>query len=755
MKSISEMIHELTTLYHYSIESLGSELGVSTSAINRWKNKKSKPRPLIEGELRKIYKRSTSSALLAREPDIQWPLFRQEIDIRKAMDATLRELREILHRRGRMSSRNEAVEELSKLLFVHVMAIGKGSVGISRKSIRENFPGMSIAKALKTFVKESYEAYLPLSIGHELQETDYELKIKESEEDLILEIIQCFETLASESESFDISGIKGVDFLNDVFGRFLSDSFVDEKQLGQYLTPTEVVSFMVKLAIQEMSENELRILTHPEQCREFGFILDPSCGVGSFLTEILRFLHHEVISKNDERMARQWLSNMVHDVLVGIDKSERMIKLALTNMAMFTLPATRLFLANALVRFGDDAKKLAFLEGQTGLILTNPPFGAEFKGDDLGGFKIANKWSNHIPHKLDSELLFVERYLDWLIPGGQLLAIVPDSILTNKGLYETLRKNIADQVEIKSVISLPNVTFGAAGTNTKTSILHFRKRSKRSKKKSITTPTFFAICKNIGYSVSTRESQRKKVFSGEGDLPRILEERTKQTQKNGYGRFVKVVEKKERWDANYHATLPPEIEEIIVNRSNSHVFLSDVSELSAERSDPRRWGDGTFLYIEISDVNTETCKATGKRLKCSEAPSRARKIVRTGDILFSTVRPERRTVARVTEEQEGAICTTGFAVLRPKDIDSLVLAQILRTDFVCQQVLRNNIGIAYPAIDESCLLDLLLPITKKDLKNLATQAQIIIQAESELEALRTEFQDKIQRRIAMWKEKIA
>ena len=648
MKSISEMIHELTTLYHYSIESLGRELGVSISAINRWKNKKSKPRPLIEGELRKIYKRSTSSAMLAREPDVQWPLFRQEIDIRKAMDTTLRELREILHRRGRMSSRNEAVEELSKLLFVHVMAIGKGSEGISRKSIRESFPRMSIAKALKIFVKETYETYLPLSIGYELQETDYELKIKDNEEDLILEIIQCFETLASESESFDISGIKGVDFLNDVFGRFLSDSFVDEKQLGQYLTPTEVVSFMVKLAIQEMSENELRILTHPEQCREFGFILDPSCGVGSFLTEILRFLHYEVASKNDEWTTRQWLSNMVHDVLVGIDKSERMIKLALTNMAMFTLPATRLFLANALVRVGDDAKKLAFLEGQVGLILTNPPFGAEFKGDDLGGFKIANKWSNHIPHKLDSELLFVERYLDWLIPGGQLLAIVPDSILTNKGLYETLRKNIADQAEIKSVISLPDVTFGAAGTNTKTSILHLRKRRIE---KSVTTPTFFAICKNIGYSVSTRESQRKKVFSGEGDLPRILEERTKQTQKNGYGRFVKAVEKKERWDANYHATLPPEIEAILVNRSNSHVFLSDVSELSTERSDPRRWGNSTFLYIEISDVNAETCKATGKQLKCSEAPSRARKVVHAGDILFSTVRPERRTVARVTEEQ--------------------------------------------------------------------------------------------------------
>ena len=752
MKSIQEMISELTTLYHYSIESLGSEMGVSTSTINRWINKKSKPRPTIECELRGIYKRSTSSAVLAREPAIQWPLFRQEVDIREAMDATLRELREILHRRGRMSSRNEAIEELSKLLFAHVMAIGKGNGGISQKSIREKFPRISITQALRSFVKEIYEEYLPLSLAHELPQSDHELSIKDSEKDLALEIIQCFENLASEYESFNISGIKGVDFLNDVFGKFLADSFVDEKQLGQYLTPTEVVNFMVKLAIQEMSQNELSILTHPERCKEFGFILDPSCGVASFLTEILRFLHHKVALQNDEQTTKEWLLNMVHDVLVGIDKSERMIKLALTNMAMFTLPATRLFLTNALIRFGEDAEELAFLEGQVGLILTNPPFGAEFKGNDLAGFKIANKWSNHIPSKIDSELLFVERYLDWLMPGGQLLAIVPDSILTNKGLYEVLRKGIAEQVEIKSVISLPSVTFGSAGTNTKTSILQLRKRAK---KKAKTASTFFAICNNIGYSISTRESHRKKVFSGEGDLPRILEERANTDGTNVYSRFVKEVEEKERWDANYHATLPLQMESILINPSDDHVFLSDVAELSSERSDPRRWGKDTFLYIEISDVNAEICKATAKQLKCSEAPSRARKVVHAGDILFSTVRPERRTVARVTKEQEGAICTTGFAVLRPKCIDSLVLAQLLRTDFVCMQVLKNNIGIAYPAIDESCLPSILLPVTYKDLNKFEAQAEAIAQAESKLDALRSEFQEDIQTLIAKWEQEIS
>ena len=212
----------------------------------------------------------------------------------------------------------------------------------------------------------------------------------------------------------------------------------------------------------------------------------------------------------------------------------------------------------------------------------------------------------------------------------------------------------------------------------------------------------------------------------------------------------KTLRKKERWDANYHASLPLNIAEILANPSADHVFLSDVAELSSERSDPRRWGRNTFSYIEISDVNAETCMVTAKKIKCSEAPTRARRVVHTGDILFSTVRPERRTVARVTKKQDGAICTTGFAVLRPICIDSLVLAHLLRTDFVCMQVMRNNIGIAYPAIDESCLPSILLPVTLKDVNTFQDQAEAVALAESRLDTLRSRFREDILSQIAKW-----
>lgn len=199
------------------------------------------------------------------------------------------------------------------------------------------------------------------------------------------------------------------------------------------------------------------------------------------------------------------------------------------------------------------------------------------------------------------------------------------------------------------------------------------------------------------------------------------------------------VEESGRWDANYHASLSAEIEQRINHPSASDIFVSDVAELSAERTDPRRWGTGTFEYIEISDVDAQTCMVHPKSVPCSEAPSRARKLVHAGDVLFSTVRPERRTVGVVREDQDGAVCTTGFAVLRPQKIDPMTLAYLLKSDFVIAQVLRCNIGIAYPAIDESCLLDVLIPVRQEDLALLNTHAEAILSLEKQIHSMREDF----------------
>lgn len=667
----------------------------------------------------------------------QLPLIEENQVLQKSLDATLREIREILHRRGRLSSRNEALDEICKFLFAHVMSISHDGLGISKEGIFQQSEGRTDSSTqLKSFVKEAFEKYLPSSLAHEISHSDFELKLKPQENPLADEIITCFENLAPKAIFDSFKRGKGVDLLNDVFGTFLVDSFVDEKQLGQYLTPTEVVKFMVEIALKDMPENDLAYLCDPKHCSDFGLILDPSCGTASFLTELLKALYTRVADNYSNDYVSLWVERMVNEVVVGIDKSERMIKLALTNMAMFGFPAAKLHLANSLARSGTDANLTQSLDGKVRLILTNPPFGAEFDGKDLFEYKIATDWTRRTPSTVVSEILLLERYVNWLAPGGQCLAVVPDSILTNKGLFEDLRKNLGNKIELRSIISLPPITFSAAGTNTKTSILHFRKQPLDYAK---TNKTFFAICYDIGYNVVTRGTQKAKVTTSKNDLPVILEEFTKRDAELLLARRVENVEKSIRWDANYHASLSFELEQQIKSIGSSATFISDIADLSSERIDPRKLDRDTFEYIEISDVDPRTCMVHPKTLQCSEAPSRARKVVHAGDVLFSTVRPDRRVVGVVGEEYEGIICTTGFAVLRPKIIDSLTLAYLLKTDFVISQIMRNNIGIAYPTIDESCLADIIIPVQFETLALLDNSAQEILSLERQLQQLREVF----------------
>ncbi|HZH91045.1 MAG TPA: N-6 DNA methylase [Pyrinomonadaceae bacterium] len=655
---------------------------------------------------------------------------------------TLQDIREILHRRGRLSSRNESLDEMCKLLFAHIMSLTAGQAGLSRATVLNGGGAAQAATALRRFVNNSFKTHLPPSLSHEMKAEDFALKLKPQEDMLALEVLDTFDQL-SQRVGVDAGVLHGTDVLNDAFGKFLADSFVDEKELGQYLTPTEVVSFMVQLAIADMEQDELDLLCDPSGCSNFGLVLDPSCGVLSFITELLRVLRHRIVERDGQELAAQWTDAMVRDVVVGMDKSERMVRLALTSSALFGLPAAKLHLTNSLARTGEDGELTASLEGQVRLILTNPPFGAEFHGNDLLKYKLVTEWARKTPSKVNSELLFMERYVDWLMPGGRLLAIVPDSVLTNRGLYEDLRTHLADRIELRGVFSLPAVTFAAAGTTTKTSVLYLRKLNGSTKKK---RAAFFAVCEDIGFTISTRETLRIKVPTGKNELPIVLREYLSPSDQPAHGRRVSGVEHQSRWDANFHSSLSADLEKRV---GGAGLRLRDVAELSVERISPKKRGE-TFEYIEISDVDIDTCMVRTKTVPSADAPSRARRVVHAGDVLVSTVRPDRRVIGVVQEAQDGAICTTGFAVLRPKGIDSMALAYLLKTDFVTAQIMRNNIGIAYPAIEESCLPDVLLPISREKAMALQDGGASLFALEKAVEEKRKGFREEVERLVVDW-----
>ena len=231
----------------------------------------------------------------------------------------------------------------------------------------------------------------------------------------------------------------------------------------------------------------------------------------------------------------------------------------------------------------------------------------------------------------------------------------------------------------------------------------------------------------------TRGAHRQKVPTGEGQLPQILDEAIRGKSPE-FGRWVRLEDKARRWDATYHAGLPGAVQRRLDEMGSRDIVVSRVASLSRDRADPRRFGEDKFRYVEISDVDAGTCTVGYKLVLCQDAPTRARKVIRSGDVLVSTVRPERRTIGVVGEDLDGGICSTGFAVLRPQEIVPYTLAKLLQSDFANTQILRNNVGIAYPAVDEDCLTEILLPVGAQHLHSFASVA-------NEVDGLRRKLRD--------------
>ena len=705
------------------VTGLAYRVGVTPNTVSRWVSGNSRPRPEQEGRLRSLATPSTRKSPRAQGTIDMFPVIESaEGQVREALRTTLQGVRSILHRNGRLSSRHEALDELAKLLLAHVVSIDAGGDGFT------TLPCDSRAgAALRAAVDDAFAHFLPRSLSAELSPADFAMRIRASESHLCADLIRCFAQNLPKSKLLDVQRAGQLDILNDAFGQFLADSFIDEKELGQYLTPTNVVRSMVSLGIASLDESYVDDFLSSSSKGEPELILDPSCGVGSFLTESLRQLYGMARDRLPSEELSQWVGAMLNQRIVGIDKSERMIRLALTNFALFGVPVVNLHLKNSLIRTGHDGAFTRSLKGRVRLILTNPPFGADYATSDLVEYNLASRWTTRPPKTVVSELLFVERFLEWLAPGGVLVAIVPDSILTNRGLFRDLRRAIAPDVDVLSVVSLPAVTFAAAGTSTKTSILHLRKRQASTRLKS----TFFAVCNDIGYDVATKSAQRYKESKGLGQLPDIVREATDKPPLQ-IGRRTLLDEAAERWDAGYHVGLSPAILERLDRKAKSDIVLARVASLSRERTDPRRSSEPRFRYVEISDISARSCTVEFKWIDRLKAPSRARKVIRSGDVLVSTVRPERRTVGVVGDDIEVGICTTGLAVLRPRDISPNVLARLLQSDFATAQILRYNVGIAYPAIDEDCLKGILLPITTTQLQPLEAHSEHVISLRTKL-----------------------
>ena len=120
------------------------------------------------------------------------------------------------------------------------------------------------------------------------------------------------------------------------------------------------------------------------------------------------------------------------------------------------------------------------------------------------------------------------------------------------------------------------------------------------------------------------------------------------------------------------------------------------------------WTDPTLeiTYVDISSVDLILGIVETERLTFGTAPSRARRIVRDGDVIISTVRTYLRAITSIDQPEPNMIVSTGFAVIRPRSIGSNFTAYGVQASYFVDNVVANSVGVSYPAINSDDLVRL-------------------------------------------------
>lgn len=146
-----------------------------------------------------------------------------------------------------------------------------------------------------------------------------------------------------------------------------------------------------------------------------------------------------------------------------------------------------------------------------------------------------------------------------------------------------------------------------------------------------------------------------------------------------------------------------------------HAVVCINPEKLPEDTDPQL----EFDYVDIGNVSFGDGIVDKEFLSFERAPTRARRIVREGDTIVSTVRTYLKAVAICTGVTNRMIVSTGFAVLRPnKHLCAEFLYRLVQSEPFIQQIVARSVGVSYPAINASEIGKIFVPVPPIEIQGL-------------------------------------
>jgi len=233
---------------------------------------------------------------------------------------------------------------------------------------------------------------------------------------------------------------------------------------GQFFTPRPVVKMCVKMLNPKLGE----------------YVLDPACGPAGFLIHCLYWVaERHIKGKFADFSNRRY--QYANSRLFGIDFDPRLARVAKAMMLIAGDGRTNVYRVNSLDprewKNRTDGLIGAIQDGRFDIVMTNPPFAGNISQPEiLGGYDLAYK-GDHTKRKRvkkqTRDVLFLERCLRFLKPGGRMAMVLPQGNLNNTSA-EYVREWVLNRARVLAVVGLHVNTFKPF-TGTKTSVLFLRK----------------------------------------------------------------------------------------------------------------------------------------------------------------------------------------------------------------------------------------------------------------------------------------
>jgi len=281
---------------------------------------------------------------------------------------------------------------------------------------------------------------------------------------------------------------------------------------GQYFTPRGAINLMVQMLNPQPGER----------------VLDPSCGTGGFLVATVNHWLEKFNAETESGGAdtddflsvAEHIRELVESNIFGADFDPFLVRATTMNLMMAAGAKAKISHMDSLAfpkghLLGVPIAKETFPLGSIDVLMTNPPFGSEIPITDptiLGDYDLAAKWDKDgdafrrgdgHQTSVAPEVLFIQRSIEWLKPGGRMGIVLPNGILGNPG-DEYIREWVLRHCWVLASVELPVEVFKAeANVNILTSLLFLKRKTQQEVQATDLSgdpdyPIFMAVADKVG-----------------------------------------------------------------------------------------------------------------------------------------------------------------------------------------------------------------------------------------------------------------